>query len=96
MVPVDRIPGELVLHDVPDVLLLGLLDVQGIDVRTGDHDLLHRTVDELEDAVDQLFLRPVEDALQPALFQQHLDLLLPDHLVGPLDPKILMIRTWIR
>ncbi len=85
MVPVDGVSGKLVLHDKTDVLLLRLLYVQGIDIGAGHHDLLDRTVHEIEDAVDQLFFGPVEDALKPPLFQQHLDLVLPDHLVGLLQ-----------
>ena len=87
MVPVDRVPGELVLDDVAYGLFLGLLDVQGIDIGAGHHDLLHGAVHELEDAVDQLLLGPVEDTLEPALFQEHLDLLLPDHLIGLLETE---------
>jgi len=42
---------------------LMIFDVDGVDIGTGNHDLLYGAIGELENTVDQFFLGPVEDPL---------------------------------
>src|SRR5262249_29347902 len=73
---VGRDAAEAALHDERAHLGRRRVRVEGEDLRARDHDLAHRHVRELEDAVDELHLALVEDALLAALLHEVLDLLL--------------------
>src|SRR5574337_2231915 len=81
---VDRVTGIASLDDELERLFPRCFQLDRINLRARNHDLLNRSLRELEDTVDQLLLRLVEDPLLLPLLNHQLDLLLADKPCRPL------------
>ena len=66
----DRVARELLLEDGMEVLVHRVLEVEADHVRARRHDLADVEVREVEDVVDEVDLRVVDEALAVALLHE--------------------------